>query len=99
MLKLYFSWYSNESMDLKKTHGIEIDSWYIIRLMVQTWTHGLDMDSWYIHGLMVLIGTHGVYMVSWYRHGLMVLTTPMVLTQTHGIDNMGFVTDAQTLSV
>ena len=24
-------------------------------------------------------------MGSWYRHGLMVLTTPMVLTQTHGI--------------
>ena len=45
-------------MDLKKTHGIEIDSWYIIRLMVQTWTHGLDMDSWYRHGLMVLAKTH-----------------------------------------
>ena len=24
-------------------------------------------------------------MDSWYRHGLMVLTTPMVLTSTHGI--------------
>ena len=53
-------------MDLKKTHGIEIDSWYIIRLMVQTWTHGIGKDSWY-------------------GHRLMVLTTPMVLTKTHGI--------------
>ena len=77
ILKLYFSWYRNESMDLKKTHGIEIDSWYIIRLMVQTWTHGLDIDSWYRHGLMVLAkthgkgieNTHGIDLNSWYSIG------------------------------
>ena len=34
---------------------------------------------------MVLTWTHGIEMDSWYRHGLLVLTTPMVLTQTHGI--------------
>ena len=48
--------------------------------MVKTWTHGLDMDSRYRHGLMVLAKT-----IQRYRHRLMVLTTPTVLTSTHGI--------------
>ena len=36
------------------------------------------------HG-MELTRTHGIDMDSWYRHGLMELTTPMALTQAHGI--------------
>ena len=52
-------------MDLKKTHGKDID-WYLIRLMVQTWTHGLDVDSWYRNGLMVLAETHGMDIDLWY---------------------------------
>ena len=48
-------------------------------------TNGIDIDSWYRHGLMLYTWTHGIDMDSWYRHGLMVVTTPMVLTQTHGI--------------
>ena len=45
----------------------------------------MDNDSCYWKGLMVLTWTHGIDMESWYRHGLVVLTTPMVLTKTHGI--------------
>ena len=64
---------------------IDIDSCYWLGLMVQTWMHGIDKASWYRHGLIVYTWTHGIDMGSWYRHALMVLTTPMVLTQTHGI--------------
>ena len=35
---------------------------------------------------MVLTRTHGIDKDLWYGQGLMVLTTPMVLTQTHGIE-------------
>ena len=34
---------------------------------------------------MVLTRTHGIDKDLWYRQGLMVLTTPMALTQIHGI--------------
>ena len=60
-------------MDLKKTHGKDMDSQYIIRLMVQT--HGLDIDSWYWQRLMVLAqtygidNTHGIDLNSWYSIG------------------------------
>ena len=53
--------------------------------MVQTWTHGIDMDTWFRHGLMVKTCTHGIGQDSQYVHRLMILTTPMVLTKTHGI--------------
>ena len=33
---------------------------------------------------MVLTMTHGIDKDLWYRPGLMVLTTPMVMTKTHG---------------
>ena len=42
------------------------------------------MDSWYRHGLMIQTWIYGIDMDSWYRHGPMVLTTPMVLSHTHG---------------
>ena len=32
--------------------------------------------------------THGIDKDLWYGQGLMVLTTPMVLTQTHGIESV-----------
>ena len=35
---------------------------------------------------MVLTRTYGIDKDLWYRQGLMVLTTPMVLTKTHGIE-------------
>ena len=53
--------------------------------MVWTWIHGIELNLCYGHGLMVYTWTHGIDMGSWYRHGPMVLTTPMVLTKTHGI--------------
>ena len=34
---------------------------------------------------MVLTMTHGIDKDLWYRQGLMVLTTPIVLTYTHGL--------------
>ena len=37
---------------------------------------------------MVLTRTYGIDMDLWYRQGLMVLTTPMVLTKTHGIESV-----------
>ena len=37
---------------------------------------------------MVLTRTHSIDKDSWYRQGLMVLTTPMVLTKTHGIESV-----------
>ena len=45
------------------------------------------MDSWYKHGFMVQTWTHGIDKNTWYSYRLKVLTTPMVLTQTQGIDN------------
>ena len=62
-----------------------MDSGYRHGLMAYTWTYGIYMDSWYRQGLMLQRWTHGIDMNSWYKHELMVLTTPMVLTQTHGI--------------
>ena len=62
-----------------------MDSWYSHGLMVYPWNHGIDMDSCLRHGLMVYPWTYGKDMDSWYIHRLVVLTTPMVLTQTHGI--------------
>ena len=49
-----------------------MDSWLRIRLMAQTWTHGI-------------VWTHGIGKDSSYGNRLMVLTTPMLLTQIHGI--------------
>ena len=80
-------WYKLGFMVLTWTSGIDLDSWYR-GLKVQTWTYGIDMDSWYIHGLMVQTWTHGIDKDSWYRYRLMVLTTPMLLTQTHGIESV-----------
>ena len=37
---------------------------------------------------MVLTRTYGIDKDLWYRQGLMVLTTPMVLTKTHGIESV-----------
>ena len=37
---------------------------------------------------MVLTRTYGIDKDLWYRQGLMVLTTPMVLTETHGIKSV-----------
>ena len=37
---------------------------------------------------MVLTRTHGIDKDSWFRQGLMVLTTPMILTYTHGIESI-----------
>ena len=37
---------------------------------------------------MVLTRNHGIDKDSWCRQGLMVLTTPMVLTKTHGIESV-----------
>ena len=37
---------------------------------------------------MVLTRTYGIDKDLWYKQGLMVLTTPMVLTKTHGIESV-----------
>ena len=37
---------------------------------------------------MVLTRAHGIDKDLWYGQGLMVLTTPMVLTKTHGIESV-----------
>ena len=37
---------------------------------------------------MVLTRTYSIDKDLWYRQGLMVLTTPMVLTKTHGIESV-----------
>ena len=37
---------------------------------------------------MVLTKTYGIDKDLWYGQGLMVLTTPMVLTKTHGIESV-----------
>ena len=73
-------------MKLTKPHGIDMYSWYRIRLLVQTWTHGINIDSCYKHGLMVKTWTHGIDKDSGFKYRLMVLRTPMVWTQTHGIE-------------
>ena len=37
---------------------------------------------------MVLTLTHGIGKDLWYRHGNVVMTTPMVLTETHGTESV-----------
>ena len=48
-------------------------------------SHGLVMLLARTHGKTL---SHGIDKDSWYRHGLMVLTTPMLFTQTHGIESV-----------
>ena len=67
------------------TPGIDLDSWYRIRILVQTLIHGIHMELLFKHGPMVQTWNYGIGKDSWYGQRLMVLTTPRVLTYTHGI--------------
>ena len=53
-------------IDVRSTHGMDLDSWYGQVPMAKTWTHSIDKKSWYRYGHMLLLITHDINLDSWY---------------------------------